>query len=56
MYLKRASDQTGHLQSIRSVLKRESERGGSGRKSALQKRKREDMCGPFCQDLRTRLF
>lgn len=53
MYLKRASNQMGHLQSIRSVLKRESERGGAGRKPALQKPKCEGVCGPFCQALRT---
>lgn len=31
MYLKRASNQTGHLQAISDVLMRESERRGSGR-------------------------
>lgn len=52
MYLKRASNQMGHLQSIRGVLKRESERRGLGRKPAQQKHEHEDVCGPFCQDLR----
>lgn len=46
----------GHLQAIRGVLRRESERGGSGRKPALQKRECEDVCGPFWQHLRTPRF
>ena len=37
MYLRRASNQAGHLQSISDVLMRESERRGSGRESALEK-------------------
>lgn len=43
MYPKRASNQMGHLQSIRGVLKRESERRGLGRKPAQQKHEHEDM-------------
>lgn len=48
MYLKRASNQTGHLQSISDVLMRESERRDSGRTPALEKRQ-PDVSRPFCQ-------
>lgn len=52
MYLRRASNQTGHLQSISDVLMRESERRGSGREPALEKRQ-PGVSRPFCLALRT---
>lgn len=52
MYLRRASNQTGHLQSISDVLMRESERRGPGREPALEKRQ-PAVSRPFCLALRT---
>lgn len=52
MYLRRASNQTGHLQSISDVLMRESERRGPGRQPALETRQ-PGVSRPFCLVLRT---
>lgn len=52
MYLRHASNQTGHLQSISDVLMRESERRGSGREPALEKRQ-PGVSRPFRLALRT---
>lgn len=52
MYLKRASNQTGHLQAISDVLMRASERRGSGREPALKKRQ-PGAAQPLCQALWT---
>lgn len=56
MHLKRASNQIWHLQSIRGVLMKESERRGSGRKPALHKHQPEDVSNPLSESQDTKVL